>query len=340
MRYPEFLSKGGKIGLIAPSFGTAIEPYVSRRNEAERVFKSKGYKIVAGPNSRAALGIGKSNTPEKCGGEINDFFINDRSDIIMSCGGGETMCEDLPFVDFEAISKSVPKWYIGYSDNTNLTFLLPTLCDTAAIYGPCVGDFGMSPWHPSIEDAFGILCGERLKVSNYDGWEKEWPEGKTNFLAPYNITEPYKQIIVGASEVSFEGRLLGGCMDCLSILAGTRFDKVKEFCEKYKEDGIIWFLECCELNVMSMRRVLWQLENAGWFKYVKGFIIGRPLNYEDDFAGFKPHDAFEGILKKYNVPIIMDADVGHLSPMMPLISGAIGKVEAKENRISIEYKLR
>lgn len=340
MRYPEFLKENGRIGFIAPSFGCATEPYASRFDEALRKFSSMGYSLVEGPNSRASKGIGKSNTPKACADEINDFFTNDRSDIIMSCGGGELMCEDLPFVDFNQISCSKPKWYIGYSDNTNLTFLLPTLCDTAAIYGPCVSDFGMEPWHQSIQDAFSLLKGERLTVSNYDGWEKEWPERETNPIAPYNITEPYSHILLSKGDTAnFSGRLLGGCLDCLVTLCGTRFDRVREFNERYKEDGIIWFIESCDLNVMSMRRAMWQLENAGWFEHVKGFIIGRPLHYEDDFDGFTPHDAFGGVLEKYNVPVILDADIGHLSPMMPLITGSYAEISATKDNININMKL-
>lgn len=44
------------------------------------------------------------------------------------------MCETMNFVDFEKIKSAAPKWYMGYSDNTNFTFLLSTICDTAAVY--------------------------------------------------------------------------------------------------------------------------------------------------------------------------------------------------------------
>lgn len=341
MRYPEFLKPGGTIGFIAPSFGVATEPYITSFNKAIEIFQGMGYRTVEGPNARASVGIGKSNTPKACGAEINDFFINNRSDVIVSCGGGELMCEDLPFVDFEKISKSIPKWYMGYSDNTNLTFLLPTLTDTAAIYGICGPSFGMDPWHKAVEDAYLMLAGCKLDVNNYDGWESERAKCEEHPLAPYGINQPYKQIVAGnvSKASNFSGRLLGGCMDCLVTLCGTRFDKVKEFNARYAKDGVIWFLEACDLNVMGMRRALWQLENAGWFENVKGFLIGRPVNYNDSFDGFTPHDAVTGILEKYNVPIIMDLDIGHMAPMMPLISGANATVCAKENSIRISMKL-
>lgn len=54
------------------------------------------------------------------------------------------MCETMNFVDFEKIKSAAPKWYMGYSDNTNFTFLLSTICDTAAVYGPCAGTLAWS----------------------------------------------------------------------------------------------------------------------------------------------------------------------------------------------------
>ena len=46
------------------------------------------------------------------------------------------------------------------------------------------------------------------------------------------------------------------------------------------------------------------------------------------------------VLEKYNVPIIFDTDLGHLPPQIPVISGAIGKLHALGNDLSIEYELR
>ncbi len=342
MRYPGFLKENGTIGFIAPSFGCATMPYSACFDRTIEVFKGMGYEVVEGPNTRAALGVGKSNTPKACGDEVNDFFMNKRSDVIIACGGGETMCEDLPYIDFEGIAKTEPTWYMGYSDNTNLTFLLPTLCDIAAIYGPCASEFSMEPWHPALHDAFDLLTGSKLSFTNYDGWEKEGVRDEENPFVPYAITEKYSQKIRGnaAKASKFEGRLIGGCMDCLEIMIGTPFDRVKAFNEKYKEDGIIWFLESCELNVMSVRRTLWHMEQAGWFEHVKGFLIGRPMMYDDKFIDLDMEGAFAGVLEKYDVPVILDMDLGHLSPMMPIVSGGYGIVEASDGNLRITTQLK
>lgn len=348
MRYPEFLKEKGTIGFVAPSFGCQIEPYRSAFKNAGEKWKAAGYQLDLGPNCFAGEGIGISNTPEKCGKELTDYYTGSENDCLISCGGGELMCEILEYVDFESVKRAKPKWYMGYSDNTNMTFLLTTLCDTASIYGPCAAAFGMEPWHPAIGDAFALLKGEKLTFESYDMWEKQSLKDEEHPFLPYNCTEPLQITMFArkeggglkkAEEVSMEGRLLGGCMDCLVNFLGTKFDKVDAFIRKYKEDGFIWFLEACDLNVFAIRRAMWQMENAGWFQYVRGFLIGRPLNGES-MMNLDHFGAVLGIIEKYGVPVVMDADLGHLPPAMPLITGSMAKIEGRHGRIRVDMELK
>ena len=378
MRYPKPLQPGGTIGFIAPSFGCAIEPYKTRFENALSLFREMGYKTYLGPNCYEGSGIGISNTPEKCGEELMDVMTTgvsrydaesgERADVVITCGGGELMCEVVPFIDFEKIASSEPKWYMGYSDNTNYTFLSTVLADTAAIYGPCAPAFGREPWHESMEDAMKLLTGEKTEFSSYALWEKEEfsAEDETgSALLSYNVTEKAKyyyylpkeegneysgKLLSGdeltndisvpeelRSGLNISGRLLGGCVDILSLHVGTRTDKVAEFLEKYKDDGFIWFLECCDLDPLSMRRAFWQMREAGWFKYVKGFMIGRPLHFGEEALGVDQYNAVTDILGNLGAPIIMDLDIGHVPPMMPIVSGSLAEVKASGNKINVKY---
>lgn len=359
MRFPEFLKENGTIGFVAPSCGCGTEPYRAGFDAAQKVFTEKGYHLQLGPNCYEASGIGISNTPKLCGEELTEYYCKDENDVIISCGGGELMCETLDFVDFEKIAAAKPKWYMGYSDNTNFTFLLNTLCDTASIYGPCVASFGMKPWHKSIEDAFYLLQGKsfdgekkkNLVFQGYDLWEKEQLKDAEHPYEPYHVTEPVilhryigdgKPMDEKTKEVealTMEGRLLGGCLDCLINLCGTPYDRVSQYIEKYKDDGILWFIESCELNVMSMRRAMWELERAGWFQYTKGFIFGRPMIFGQEIMGLNQYKAFYDVVSHYQVPILMDADLGHLSPMVPIVSGSMAKVEACGNQWQVEMRM-
>lgn len=388
MRYPKSLEQGGTIGFIAPSFGCAMEPYLSRFENAIKMLKGMGYQVWLGPNCYEGSGIGISNTPSACGAELNEAMTDpELADVIITCGGGELMCEVVPYIDFERIKNSPAKWYMGYSDNTNYTFLSAILADTAAIYGPCAPTFGRIPWHASVEDSLKLLTGEIHKVSGYEMWEhyetdgvsqdtvdtdteipnivdtdSEIAENEDDPLAPYNENKKtvyqyylpkksadqdkgqdsgFNHNTVSGNDltdiVKFEGRLIGGCVDILILLAGTKYDKVDAFLERYKEDGFIWFLESCDLNMLSIRRAFWQMREAGWFQYVKGFLIGRPLHYGEDQFGVNQYNAVIDIIGDLGVPIIMDLDIGHLPPMMPIICGSYAVVEAAGNRIEMNY---
>ena len=129
MRYPEFLNEKDTIGFVSPSFGCAIEPYKTAFEAALSNFKRLGYSVDVGPNSDKSDGIGISTKPEDCGREFMEYYTDKNSKCLISCGGGELMCETIDYIDFEELKKSEPKWFMGYSDNTNMTFLLATLCD-------------------------------------------------------------------------------------------------------------------------------------------------------------------------------------------------------------------
>lgn len=338
MRYPKYLPEKGSIGLPAPSFGASIEPYHTMVKNAIRKWEDMGYRIKTGPNTFAGEGVGISNTPEKCAEEFMDLYASD-ADVLISVGGGELMCEILPYLDFEKLKELDPKWFLGYSDNTNIAYLLATLCDTAAVYGPCASSFGMEPWHSSIQDAFDVLTGKKQTVTGYGLWEKDKIKDEEHPLLPYNLTEPLQiKTYIGMEqverEVNIQGRLLGGCMDCLVTFLGTKFDKTVEFVEKYKDDGILWMLESCDLNVFSIRRAMWQMEQAGWFQHVKGFLIGRPLNGEP-MMNLDAYDAVLSAAGKLNVPVIMDIDLGHIPPQMPLVIGSMAKVTVNGNDITV-----
>ena len=358
MRYPEFLKQNGTIGFIAPAFGCAIEPYKSAFAAAQKKFADLGYAFKLGPNCYELSGVGISNTPEKCGEELNTYYVGEDTDCLISCGGGELMCEVVPHISFDAVAKAKPKWYMGYSDNTNFTFLSAILSDTAAIYGPCAAAFGMKPWHRALNDAMGVLTGSLCKdgvisLSGYDKWELFSLKDDENPYVPYNttidshiislpqghITDCEDGLPVSDGDLSMSGRLIGGCIDCLVHLIGTKYDKVKQFNEKYSSDGILWFLESCDLGPLDLRRAIWHMKEAGWFESASGFIIGRPLRYREEMMGVDMYGAVVDIISDFGLPILMDADIGHHPPMLPVVCGSLATVTVTGNNYKIDMKL-
>lgn len=340
MRYPKFINKGDKITLIAPSFGATTEPYNKRVKRAINKFEKLGYKIEVGENVYKADLPYLSSTPQLIAKEFMENYLASDSKMLLSVGGGELQCESLPYIDFDLLRNAEPKWFNGFSDNTNYTFLVTTLLDTASIYGHCAGAFGMYNWHQSIMDDYLLFSGEKLTVKGYPNFQiRSTKYQKEHPLSGYHLTEKKVITPIGDNCSKFSGRLLGGCLDILIMLCGTKYDKVKEFIYKYYEDGIIWFLEACDLSPVALKRALFQLKEAGWFENCKGFLIGRGANsYNKEDFGINHLNALD-IIKDLNVPILADIDLGHLAPTMPLICGAYANVSFKDELI-IEMLLK
>ena len=135
MRYPKFLKDSGKIGVCAPSFGTTIEPYLSRLDNAIKIFNKIGHQVILTDSVRS-LHKARSTFAIDRAKEFLQVYNNKDIDIVISEAGGELMCEILEFLDFNKISIMEPKWFMGYSDNTLLTFLLPTFKSVIASRSP------------------------------------------------------------------------------------------------------------------------------------------------------------------------------------------------------------
>ena len=184
------------------------------------------------------------------------------------------------------------------------------------------------------------MLGEKLSFDSYPYYygEKSYIKGLKPLEKPtYQDEVIYKSLDNLNHE--FNGRIIGGCLDVLVSLCGTKFDNVTNFIEKYKDDGIIWYFDICDLNSVGTYRALFQLENANWFKYVKGFIIGRTLSKIEPL-GYQFIDAYKDVLAKYNVPVIYDFDISHVKPSLPVINGAIANVSFKDSKGNITYILK
>ena len=54
--------------------------------------------------------------------------------------------------------------------------------------------------------------------------------------------------------------------------------------------------------------------------------------------GVDQYNAVTDILGGLGVPIIMDLDIGHLPPMMPIVSGSMGNVTVKDGSLKLEME--
>lgn len=128
-----------------------------------------------------------------------------------------------------------PKWLQGYSDITGLLFPITTMLDLATIYSNNFKTFAMKDWHRSIKENLEILQGNLIKQYSYDLYEDIRAE-RINGDEPYNLTEKVRWEGINEEEnIKMQGRMIGGCLDVILCLIGTKYDNTKNFIENIRK---------------------------------------------------------------------------------------------------------
>lgn len=320
MIYPKFLQPGSQILVISPSDGNSEPLAESRITMAANKFEKRGYSVLLGKDifhsekSRSADALKRVE-------EIHNGISDSNIQLLIASAGGEYAMEILPYLDFSIVRKN-PTWIQGFSDVTILTYTVTTVCDIATLYASNFKDFSMEKLHPTLINNLEILNGRIVEQSPekmYQDQYIEYVDGNEG----YRLTRPVKW---KGNPCHMEGRLLGGCIDVLSNIVGTPYDHTKEFIEKYQEDGILWYLENCELSEAEFTRVLWKMRECGWFEHTNGILFGRST-VDETLWEQSPSEIVDEQLGKYHIPCLFDIDLGHKPPRMTFINGAYGIVD-------------
>lgn len=333
MKYPRLLQKGDTIGICAPSTGAPGEVLGRRLDNAISNIKALGYNIIETASVRNDVKCVSADSETRAA-EFISLYENPDVAAIMPPWGGKFLMDMLPFLDFEKMASLPAKWICGYSDVTTLTFPLTLKSDIATVHGSNLLNMGYARIHEADLRAFEVMSNIETGQISWDKWGgyTSWDDFTGNV---YNLDRQSTwKSLHRHTHVSFRGRMIGGCMDTLCKLLGTRFAPVDVFLERYKKDGIIWTLESCEMAAPDIYRTFWQMREAGWLKHCTGIIIGRPDGYKDK-RDFTFIDALEQGLGSLGVPILYDADIGHIPPQIQIVNGAIGKVEFFDGKATI-----
>lgn len=337
MIYPQFLNNNGTIGVTAPSAGAEDEIDIFRIENATKKLNELGFNIIETSNCRTSFGVRSSDAKTRAM-ELESLFENNDVDSIVCLAGGEFLVEMLPHINFDVI-KNNPKWLQGFSDITGVSFAITTLLDIATIYGYNFKTYAMEEWHESIKNNLEILKGNIIEQKSFELYENERGE-KIVGNEPFNLDSEVKWMnLNGEEKIEITGRMLGGCLDLISHLAGTKYEDVLGFIEKYKEDGIIWYFDNCELSCEDVIRTMWKFKEMGWFEYTKGIVFGRTM-LEISGTGLTFHEAVKTAFKDMNIPIIVDADIGHKPPQLTVINGAIATIISESGKGNVRFELK
>lgn len=328
MKYPKFLQHNDTIGITAPSSGVGmnIDDYIQSVHNIEK----SGFKIVETKSVRNNNEI--STTAVERIKELNEMIENDKVKLIMAAAGGDFLYEIMPYIDYELISKN-PKWIMGASDPTNLLYTVTTTLDIATIYGHNAGGFDAKELFDSQKVALEFIKGNIVPQNSYLKYESNRNSRVNN---NYNLDAEVKWELLN-KEFDITGRIIGGCIDCLRYLPGTKYDKTKDFIERYKDDGIIWYFDVFSQTAEDFYLTLLQFKEIGWFNNIKGVIVGR-VKYPNAYTSMTYQQALKIVFE--DIPIVFNADIGHVPPKMTIINGSLARVYAKDGKGTIEQFLK
>lgn len=323
MIYPKDLHKGSVIGIFAPSAGID-DAHMPDYLRALEVLKAQGWKTEETASVRS--GEMPSASPQVRALELSQLAGREDIDLLLCAAGGDFLVEMLPYVDWAAL-KAHPKWMQGYSDPTGLLFSITTLLDIATIYGPNAGGYGAEPQHSSQQISLQLLEGNLIPQHSFSRYQPPL-EGRAD--GSYLLSRPVCwETPNGAFQA--EGRLLGGCLDCLENLRGTPFEDAAGFAKRYADDGILWYFDIFAMTADQVFYSLWSMKQAGWFENARAFLFGRVMFPQGDYE--KAIGRALGQCK-----IALNCDIGHVKPAFTLINGAMGRVQVKNGAGTLEME--
>ncbi|MFL9844148.1 S66 peptidase family protein [Flavobacterium rhizosphaerae] len=267
------------------------------------LLKSWGLNVVLGNT------IGKDNNHQLAGADwqrATDFqqmLDNPSVKAIWCAKGGYGTARMIDRVDFNNF-KLHPKWIVGFSDATVLHSHINNM-DIATIHGiMCVSVLHATA--AAKETLHKALFGEPLQY--------------TVAAHPFNKTG------------TATGILVGGNLSVLYSIIGSP--------SEVDMTGKILFIEDLDEYLYHIDRMMMNLKRNGYFKNVKGIIIGEmsDMNDNDIPWGHNALEIIKDITKDYNIPICFNFPAGHIHDNRALVMGKEITLEVRENATQIVFK--
>lgn len=322
MIFPKHKKENITLGITACSCG--ILDKLEKYENSIRNVRENGFNIVETNNVRTSGVVSSDNVTRW--NELKDLYLDNNIDVITIASGGDFLIDMLSLVDYDIIKNNV-KWICGSSDPTSLLFTITTNLDIATIYSPCnMSGFNVTPLHQSYINYFEILKGNYLRQNKYLKCEND---SFSDILDKDNVWNNIN------GNVDESGTLIGGCIECLKDIIGTKYDNTKEFISKH--DNIIWYFDVFSMTSEGLYNTLIQFKDAGWFDNTKAILIGK-VCFPNSFVEI----SYEELIKKAmpDMKIVFNFDVGHVKPSFTMINGANVRVVSNEEEGYLEYLIK
>lgn len=293
-----FLSKGDKIGIIAPSVGLKdkdINPtlnYLKKIGLTPVLAKNlkKQYRYMAGPDKERAEAI-------------NELYQDKEIKALFCLRGGAGATRVLPYLNYTLIKKN-PKPIIGLSDSTAIQNALFTKAGNPSLTG-------FLPLYDIKENKINPTTEQSLISALFS--DKHQIQSGT-------------PLITGTAE----GQIIGGCLSVLLYLCGTPY--FPDLTDK------ILIIEDIEEKTYKIDLMLNQLKQQKNFSKLKGIIIGAftdcPIIDEEDGT---IEDCIKDFTNGLKIPVVTDFAYGHIPSRHLIPIGATAKLSVTATKCTLSW---
>ncbi|MGN6743522.1 MAG: LD-carboxypeptidase [Amnibacterium sp.] len=335
MRYPRPLRAGDRIGVTSPSSGVGVR-HLARLDAAVSLLCELGFDVELGSCMDGATHVSAPAAARAA--ELQRMLLDPAVRAIVPPWGGETAIDLLPLLDFDAVAAAEPTWLVGYSDLSTLMLPLTLLTGTATLHGGNLMDtpYAVPPPLLSWLDvatgrAGGTFRQASAGVFRIDEWD-DWTAEPAVREHRWNGEGTWVRLDPGTEPVEARGRLLGGCIETLGPLSGTRYADVSRL-----PGPRIVYVEAAEDPAFTVCRALHGMRLAGFFDDAVAVLVGRTS--APDAPSLTQREAVLDALLPLGVPLIGEVDCGHVPPQAALVNGALGRLVFTADRAYLEQTL-
>jgi muramoyltetrapeptide carboxypeptidase len=319
IRFPMPLRPGDRVGVTSPSMGVGRWEQ-ARLDRAVDAVRGRGYQVIAGTCMDGTSHI--SAPAEDRAAELMTMLTDPSIRAVVPPRGGETAIDLLPLLDWDVIGAAEPTWFVGFSDIS--TLLLPVTARTgiATLHTNNLLNTPYQVPKPLVTwlDIIAQPAGSSFTQSSPGHGDGVWVR------------------LDGDGAVDVTGRLIGGCIETVRLLAGTPHADMARFGHEHAPEGLIVYVEAADDDAFAICRSLHGMRMAGFFAAAKAVLIGR--TFAADSKTLTQREAVLDALGRLGVPIIADVGCGHVPPYLPMVNGALGHLRLGAGLATLTQSLR
>lgn len=300
MNFPNQLSKGDTVAIIAPSSPVTNEEADLCRDLVENM----GYKVKMGKTVYRSIHGYSAGTGQEKADDLHQMFADREVKAIWCIRGGDTSAHMVDKIDYELI-RNHPKIFVGYSDVTNLHVNFNQKCDLVTFHGPMVKSNMLDDFDNFTKRSFeaALTMEDELILEN--------PEGVD-----------FHVMVEGQAE----GTIVGGNLALLTSMIGTPYE--------VDTKGKILFIEDIGESVRRLDRMMHQLKYSNKLQDAAGIIVGDFADCPNkDDENYTVIEMLKDVLSDYKKPVMYNIQSGHCFPMSTIPFGVTCTMDTTSKRI-------